>query len=174
MDLEGLVRPAVESAGLELVEVGFHQDQGPQVRRVLRVTIDREGGVDLDTIATVSERVSRRLDLEGFEPGWPYSLEVSSPGVERPLREPHEFARRLGERVRVRTARPVEGSRTLRGTIVEAGGDAVRLATDEGERVVPFEEITWARTEVDWDEELRRSARRDDKDDKADAEGGTR
>jgi ribosome maturation factor RimP len=160
MDLEGLVRlvaPAVESAGLELVEVGFHREQG---RQVLRVTIDREEGVDLDTIADVSERVSRRLDLEGFEPGWPYTLEVSSPGVERPLRAPHEFARRIGSRVRVKTARPIEGARVLHGTIVDAGPDRVRLATEEGERSVPFGDITSARTEVDWDRELGRSKRR--------------
>lgn len=170
MDLEGLVRlvaPAVESAGLELVEVGFHREQG---RQVLRVTIDREGGVDLDTIANVSERVSRRLDLEGFEPGWPYTLEVSSPGVERPLREPHEFARRVGSRVRVKTARPIEGARVFHGTIVEAGPDRVRLATDEGDRSVPFGEITSAQTEVDWDHELGRSKRRQRA--KTEVEGG--
>jgi ribosome maturation factor RimP len=169
MDLEGLVRlvaPVVESAGLELVEVRFHREQG---RQVLRVTIDREGGVDLDTIANVSERVNRRLDLEGFQPG-PYTLEVSSPGVERPLKEPHEFARRIGARVRVKTARPIEGSRTLHGTIVEADPSTVRLATDQGERAVPFQEITSATTEVDWDQELRRSGRR--RGAKANTEGG--
>jgi ribosome maturation factor RimP len=157
MDLEGLVRPVVESAGLELVDVGFHREQG---RQVLRVTIDREGGLDLEAIADVSERVSRRLDLEGFEPGWPYALEVSSPGVERPLRQPHEFARRIGSRVRVKTARPIDGSRTLHGRIVEAGTDELRLATDGGERAVPYHEITSARTEVDWDQELGRKAPR--------------
>jgi ribosome maturation factor RimP len=154
MDLEALVRWAVESAGLELVDVGFHREQG---RQVLRVTIDREGGADLDTIADVSERVSRRLDLEGFEPGRPYTLEVSTPGVERPLKAPHEFARRIGSRVRVKTAHPIQGSRVLHGTIMEAGPDLVRLATEEGERTVPFGEITSARTEMDWDRELGRS-----------------
>jgi ribosome maturation factor RimP len=169
MDLEGLVRlvaPAVESAGLELVDAGFHREQG---RQVLRVTIDREEGVDLDMIADVSERVSRRLDLEGFEPGWPYTLEVSSPGIERPLKAPHEFARRIGSRVRVRTARPIGGSRVLHGTIVEAGPEKIRLATDEGERSVPFDDITSAQTEVDWDQELGRSKRRQRA--KTDAEG---
>ena len=166
MDLDGLVRPAVESAGLELVEVAFHRDQG---RQVLRVTIDREGGVDLDTIAQISERVSRRLDLEGFEPGRAYALEVSSPGVERPLKAPHEFARRIGSRVKVKTARPIEGSRVLHGTIVEAGPERVRVATDEGERSVPFGEITFAQTEVDWDQELGRSKKRQRT--KTDAEG---
>src|SRR5919106_3538082 len=87
MELEAVVRPVVEAAGLELVDVTFRREAG---RRILRVTVDREGGVDLGAISLVSERISRRLDVEGFEPG-PYSLEVSSPGVERPLRRPADF-----------------------------------------------------------------------------------
>ena len=71
-------------------EVSFGREAG---RRILRVKVDRaggngRGGVDLDTIATISQRLSRRLDLEGFEQDRPYELEVGSPGVERPLRNP--------------------------------------------------------------------------------------
>lgn len=151
-----MVRPVVEAAGLELVDASMARDRG---RRVLRVTVDREGGVDLDAIAGLSERISRRLDAEGFAPG-PYDLEVGSPGIERPLRDPRDFARRVGERVRVRTARPVEGARTHHGRILGADAEAVRLDTDAGERVVPFEEITSARTVFDWHDEMaRRSGR---------------
>src|SRR5688572_5739141 len=125
MDLESLVRSVVEAAGLELVEVALHRGKG---RQVLSVTVDREGGVDLDTIAQTSERISRRLDLEGFEPG-PYTLEVSSPGIERPLKEPRDFWRRVGERVKVRASRP-EGTQTLTGTLVQAGPDDVRISTE--------------------------------------------
>src|SRR6266571_7263665 len=114
MDLEGTIQSVVEASGLELVEVAFHREGG---RQILRVTVDREGGADLESIAQASERISRRLDLEGFEPGR-YSLEVSSPGVERPLREPRDFVRRVGAKVKVKTAQPVEGSRTLTGTLV--------------------------------------------------------
>jgi ribosome maturation factor RimP len=148
MDLEGLVRPVVEAAGsdLELVEVAFGRESG---RRVLRVTVDREGGVDLDTIAVVSERLSRRLDLDGFTPG-PYTLEVSSPGVERPLRGPLDFAKRVGEKVKVKVTEPVEGARTLTGTIVGADDDGVRLATEAGERTVAFGLIASARTVFEW------------------------
>ena len=84
MDAETLVRPVIEGEGLELVDVTFGRESG---RRILRITVDREGGVDLDTISQLSQKVSRRLDLEGFEPG-PYALEVSTPGIERPLRRP--------------------------------------------------------------------------------------
>jgi ribosome maturation factor RimP len=146
MELEAMVRPVVEGAGLELVEASFTRDRG---RRVLRVTIDREGGVDLDSITEVSGQIGRKLDLEGFEPG-PYELEVGSPGIERPLKDPHDFARRVGQRVKVKTAVPIEGARTHNGTIVAADAEAVRLATETGERVVAFTDVTSARTVLEW------------------------
>lgn len=153
MDLEGLVRSVVEAAGLELVEVALHRGKG---RQVLSVTVDREGGVDLDTIAQTSERISRRLDLEGFEPG-PYMLEVSSPGIERPLKEPRDFWRRVGEKVKLKASWP-DGTQTLTGTLVAAGPDDVRIATDAGEREVSYDDILSARTVANWDVELRKKA----------------
>ena len=146
MDLDGLVQTVVVSAGLELVEVSFGREQG---RKVLRVSVDREGGVDLEAIADVNRRLARRLDLEGFDPG-PYSLEVGSPGVERPLRSPEEFARRVGERVKVKTTRPVDGARTLEGTIVAADEQQLKIATDGQEATIPFEDIASARTVFEW------------------------
>jgi ribosome maturation factor RimP len=153
MDLEGLVRSVVEAAGLELVEVALHRGKG---RQVLSVTVDREGGVDLDTIAQISERISRRLDLEGFERG-PYTLEVSSPGIERPLKEPRDFWRRVGEKVKVKAMRP-EGVQIFTGSLVEAGSDKVRIATDMGEMDVRYDAILSARIVADWDAELKKKA----------------
>jgi ribosome maturation factor RimP len=112
--------------------------------------------VDLDTISDVSERISRRLDLEGFAPG-PYQLEVSSPGIERPLREPRHFARHVGERVTLKTTEPLNGSRTHRGALVAADADAVVLSTDGGELRVRYADIRSARTVFDWDTEKNRS-----------------
>ena len=146
MDVEAVVRPVVESSGLELVEVRFHREAG---RRVLRVTVDREESLDLDAISTASERISRRLDLAGFDPGT-YSLEVSSPGVERPLRAPRDFERRVGQTVKVKTAAPVEGSRTHTGTLVAADGHSITVATEAGERRLGHGEIDSARTVLDW------------------------
>ena len=150
MDAETLVRPVIEGEGLELVDVTFGRESG---RRILRVVVDRDGGVDLDTISQLSQKVSRRLDLEGFEPG-PYALEVSTPGIERPLRRPEDFRRAVGERVRVKTQ---DG--TLEGELRAAEADAIRVASREGEHRVALEEVAAARTVVDWDEELRGSDR---------------
>ncbi len=154
MDLEALLAPVVEAAGMNLVDVEMGREGN---RRVLRVTVDREGGLDLDTITEVSERLSRRLDVEGFDPG-PYSLEVSSPGVERPLRTPADFADRIGQRVRVRVAAG-GGRETLTGTLLEAGEDAATVGTESGERTVRYADMASARLVVDWDEELKRAKR---------------
>lgn len=146
-NLENTIRPVVEGAGLELVDLSFHREGG---RRILRVTVDREGGVDLGTIAETSERVSRRLDLEEVLGEARYTLEVSSPGIERPLRSPADFARHVGEKVKVRTSRPVDGARRHTGTIVAAGDEAVTVTTEEGDREIAFADIASARTVFEW------------------------
>jgi ribosome maturation factor RimP len=150
VDAEALIRPVIEGEGLELVDVTFGRESG---RRILRVTVDRYGGVDLDTISQLSGKVSRRLDLEGFEPG-PYALEVTTPGIERPLRRPQDFRRAVGERVRVKTEEGV-----LEGELRAAGEDEIRIAALEGERRVGLDEVAAARTVVDWDAELKGSDR---------------
>jgi ribosome maturation factor RimP len=155
VDAEELVRPVVEAAGLELVEVAFRRESG---RRVLRVTVDRPGGVDLDTISATSEKVSRRLDLEGFAPG-PYALELSSPGLERTLRDPADFRRRVGYRIKVKTAEPLEAAKVHVGELVSADGEQIVIAAAGGELRVPYDDIASARTVVDWDEELKKRSR---------------
>jgi ribosome maturation factor RimP len=150
VNAEALIRPVIEGEGLELVDVTFGRESG---RRILRVTVDRHGGVDLDTISQLSGKVSRRLDLEGFEPG-PYALEVTTPGIERPLRRPQDFRRAVGERVRVKTEEGV-----LEGELRAAGEDEIRIAALEGERRVGLDEVAAARTVVDWDAELKGSDR---------------
>ena len=156
MELDAVLASVVERAGLELVEVTFRREGGG---KILRVTVDREGGVDLETIAATSEKLSRRLDAEGFDPG-PYSLEVSSPGIERPLRRPAEFAKRVGETVKVKTAEPLEGAKVHRGTLMSAGDEAVTIATEAGERTVPYEDIESARTVFEWGGTGRRGRRK--------------
>jgi ribosome maturation factor RimP len=146
MDVEALVRPVVESAGLELWEAVYRKEGG---RMILRVAVDRDGGVDIDTIAEASERISRRLDLEDFGPRG-YALEVSSPGLERPLRTPRHFERSVGQRVKVKTMEPVEGSKVHEGALVSADAEAIVIASDGGELRVPYADIASARTVFEW------------------------
>ena len=146
MDVEALVGPVVEASGLELWEVSF---RGEGRRSILRVSVDREGGVDLDTIAEVAERLSRRLDLEDFGPRG-YALEVSSPGLERALRTPRHFERSVGQRVKVKTSEPVDGSKVHEGALVSADAEAVVIASEGGELRVPYAGIASARTVFEW------------------------
>ncbi len=153
MDAEALVRPVVEGAGLELVEVAYRTEDG---RRVLRVTIDRDGGVDLDIVSELSEKISRRLDLEDFGRGR-YELQVSSPGIERPLRTPAQFRRFVGTQVTVRTAAPIDGARSHGGALVQADDGGIVVSVDGVERRFAYADVASARTVVDWDAELKRS-----------------
>ncbi len=145
-ELEEVIRSVVATAGLHLYEVSFGREAG---RHVLRVTVDREGGVDLDSIGQLSELISRRLDLEAFVPG-PYALEVSSPGLERPLRRPEHFAGALGQQVRLRVRHAEEGGTTLLGTLARADEEGVTVATEQGERTVAYRDVASARTVFEW------------------------
>jgi len=146
-DVEELVRPVVEADGLELWDLKYRTESG---RRLLRVTVFRPGGVDLETISRTSERLSRRLDLEGFSDDRAYDLEVTSPGLERPLREPRHFERSVGEDVRVKTIAPVEGRSVLEGALVSADADGIVVSSDGGEHRVRYGDIASARTVFVW------------------------
>jgi ribosome maturation factor RimP len=123
---------------------------GQPGRQIVRVLVDGEDGIDLDTVAEVSEEISRGLDLRDPIQGR-YTLEVSSPGVERNLRTPEHFRLSLGAKVAVKTREQLvpEGHR-IDGTIVEASDETVRLAVDETEIDVPYDSIKTARTVFEW------------------------
>jgi len=155
VDAEALVRPVVEGAGFELFDVTFGGGVGG--RPILRVTVDRDGGLDLDTIAALSDKVARRLDLENFGEGR-YELEVSSPGIERPLKTPAHFARAIGSRVRIKTDQPVGDARVHDGVLIASDEERIELEIDGSRRAIPVAAIRSARTVADWSAELKRSA----------------
>jgi ribosome maturation factor RimP len=145
-DVEALVRPVVESIGLELWDVSYRREGG---RRILRVAVTRSGGVDLDTISQTSEKISRRLDVEDFGSDR-YDLEVTSPGLERALKERRHFRASLGEQLKVKTVEPIGGSKVHRGALVSADAEAFTIATDGGELRVPYDDVASARTVFEW------------------------
>lgn len=153
MDAETLIRPVVEGANLELVEVTFSREAG---RRILRVVVDRDGGLDLDGVAEVAEKISRRLDLEDYGDGR-YELEVGTPGIERRLKTPAQFGRALGERVKVRTTAPIDGARVHEGVLAAADDASIVVEVDGAGRAIVLADVTSARTVVDWAAELKGS-----------------
>jgi ribosome maturation factor RimP len=123
---------------------------GSPGRSVVRVYVDADDGVDLDTVAEVSEEISRGLDLRDPIDGR-YTLEVSSPGLERTLRSPEHFALSVGRTVIVKTVEPlVGGSHRVEGRIAGTTDEGLRLAVEGSEITVPFERIRSARTVFEW------------------------
>jgi ribosome maturation factor RimP len=161
IDVDTIVRslaPAVSELGLDLYDVEL---SGSGRARILRVMVDREGGVDLDAIADATQAVSPLLDAPPLDAvlAGPYALEVSSPGLERPLRTPAHFVRAVGETVSVKT-RPHDdqGARRVRGAITAADDSGFELALDDGaaERIA-YGDVTQARTVFEWGNEPKRS-----------------
>lgn len=138
-----LVAPILEAEGLELYDLEL--DGG-----VLRVLVDREGGADIDAVARVARALSRSLDEHDPIDGH-YTLEVSTPGLERPLRTAAHFARAVGDSVKVKTRPGTEGDRRLEGVITAADEDAVTVEDPAaGARTVRYEDIERARTVFVW------------------------
>ncbi len=134
-----LIEPLVVASGLELVDV----EHGPGL---LRVTLDREGGIDLETITRASEQISDLLDARDPIPGGRYTLEVTSPGLERPLRSPAHFARFVGTVINVKTAPHVEGERRFSAELTEADEQGIVV----GGRRLAYTDIERARTVFEW------------------------
>jgi len=144
-DLFAVLQPVVVAAGLELVDVEMKSG-------VLQVTVDREGGVDLEALTDANRAVSALLDEVDPIPGR-YSLEVSSPGIERPLRTPAHFAKAVGATVTVKTRPQVPGDRRLRGTLVSSDDDGFTLAVEDsdGEPVrLAYADVDRVRTVFVW------------------------
>jgi ribosome maturation factor RimP len=143
--LEGLIKPVVESIGMELSSLELHRARG---RSLLRVFIDKNGGVTMDDCEDVSREVSAILDVEDPIPG-PYTLEVSSPGLDRPLKNREDFKRFAGETARIVTREPIEKQTFFVGKILRAGEtDIVMLLPKDREVIIPYDIISRARLEV--------------------------
>jgi ribosome maturation factor RimP len=143
--IQDLVTPALEALGLDLFDVHL---TGAGKNRTLRVTIERDGGVDLDAIAAASRAITPLLDDAPTLSG-SYLLEVSSPGVERTLRRPEHFRRAIGETVSVKY-RTDTGTTRRRGTLQAADDDSIVVAVDGEEHRIAQADITDARTVFDW------------------------
>lgn len=139
--LSRLVGRIVEPMGYELVGVEFFRHGN---RSTLRVYIDREGGIALDDCAVVSDQLSAALDVEDPVPG-EYDLEVSSPGLDRPLVFPEHFERFAGSRVRIRLNEKIEGRRNLEGILLGWVDASVELQADGRRWVIPIGQIEIAR-----------------------------
>ncbi|MFM8440417.1 MAG: ribosome maturation factor RimP [Acidobacteriota bacterium] len=148
-----MVGGIAEEKGLELVDL---QLIGSAKNLTLRVFIDKKGGVSIDDCASVSRLLSEQLDADDLIPA-AYVLEVSSPGLDRPLKSIGDFEKFKGSPAKIRTHRPIEGQRNFSGTLKGVDGDKI-LIDDKTTGVLGIDhsDIAKANLEVDMQAELKR------------------
>jgi ribosome maturation factor RimP len=137
--LQALLEPVLASSGVELDDLELASG-------VVKVIVDRPGGVDLDTISDLTHRISTILDEHDPFPGRSYALEVSSPGLERRLRTPAHFRRAVGTAVSVRTVAGTEGDRRAQGSLAAADDTGIEI---DGRRIL-YTDIDRAHTVFEW------------------------
>ncbi|MCG6900831.1 MAG: ribosome maturation factor RimP [Gammaproteobacteria bacterium] len=137
-----MLEPGIRSLGYELV--GVEYQGGGRGGGLLRVYIDSEDGISADDCQKVSYQVSGVLDVEDPIPGH-YTLEVSSPGLDRLLFRTKDFERFAGQLVKIRLAYPIEGQRRFKGRLLGMRGENVVIAEDDREISLPFDQVEQAR-----------------------------
>ena len=140
--IAALVEPILHDRGHELYDVEL-------TGATVRVLVDRDGGVALDDLETLSREISGALDDADPMPDRFY-LEVSSPGLERPLRQPRHFRSAVGTKVKIKTTPSTEGDRRVDGVLTDVDDDGFTVLTDTGARRLAYDEVEKARTVFEW------------------------
>ena len=143
--IEDIVSPTVVGMGYELVRVAMSRGGG-----TLQIMIEPADGrpMDVEDCATLSRALSAVLDVEDPIPS-AYTLEVSSPGIDRPLTREKDYIRWAGHLARVETTQPIEGRRRFKGTLLGLENGTVRLRLDDGKEAdVPLSQISRAKLEL--------------------------
>lgn len=138
--------PVLTSQNLELVDVEYQREAPGWV---LRIYIDREGGVNIDDCAEVSRELSTILEVRDLIAN-SYILEVSSPGLTRPLKKRDDFLKYRDHRVKIKTSAPVEGRRNFKGKLLGLDGDLVKVEVDGRCYGIPQESIAKANLEIEF------------------------
>lgn len=147
-EIRQIAERVTESEGLELVDV---QLLGGGKQRVLRLFIDKESGVTHGDCENVSQQVGTILDVEDVIPGEGYTLEVSSPGVDRPLFKPRDYERVVGQKVKVQLRLPRENRKRFEGQLEAFDGATLTLVIEKGEKVlIPLADIEKANLKYEW------------------------
>ena len=144
--LEELIRPLVESQGGDLVELQYGMPK--RGRGILRLFVDRPGGISIEELARINRMVGGLLEVHDVIPG-SYTLEVSSPGLTRALKKPEDYQRYAGRLVRITTRAPWEGRQVHSGILQGLEDGQVRLKEGESVLSIPLDEIARARLDID-------------------------
>ncbi len=144
--LAALAGPVAAAQGVDLVDV---EVKGPRNRRVVRLVADRDGGLDIDRIAALSRAVGEAID--DVVPG-AYTLEVTSPGTDRPLRRLRDFERNVGREVRVQRtqAAAADAPGEVTGVVVAATQDQLHLEVDGDQVVIDIADVDHGKVVLPW------------------------
>ena len=137
-----------DGEGMEVVEVEL-RPEGSRRGRVLRLYLDKHGGLNIEELGRVSRQLSELLDTQDIVEG-SYTLEVSSPGINRPLKKPEHFRRFIGKRVRVRTGDMINGRRSFLGILSETTDEKIKVEVEGKQYEIPFSMIEKSNYEHDW------------------------
>lgn len=147
--IKGVAERVTSDRGFDLVDIEVKQAPGGQS---VRIFVDKDGGIGLDELQLVSEEVSAILDALDPIPST-YTLEVSSPGLDRPLKGPEDFRRFLGRLAKVSSYEPLEGRRQWMGRLLALDGGVLSMRLEHeggGVAKIPLEKIAHARLEVEF------------------------
>ena len=155
VDVDGqmwaIAQEVVSDLGLELVDIEL---AGKRSQQIIRVYIEKPSGILLSDCVAVSRQLGECLDEKDFVEN-SYRLEISSPGLERPLRKIQDYKRYVGHRVRIRLKSRQRGQRRVEGRLVEVEDNIVRIISQNGEKVsFSLADIAKANLDVDWDREF--------------------
>jgi len=142
-----VIDPYVAAEGIELDDIEI-VGKAPAV--AVRVTLDAEGGLGVDRLAEISRRLSRLLDEEDPING-AYTLEVSSPGLERRLRHPRHFQKSIGRQIKVKSRSESGSTTTTSGVLVSADDDEIVVEVDDERQAFAYGEVVSARTVFTWE-----------------------
>jgi ribosome maturation factor RimP len=136
-----LGQPLCLSEGMELIHVEFQRESGG---RILRLYIDKPGGITVDDCAAVSSQLGDILDIK-LDTEFPYTLEVSSPGIDRPVSRLSDFKKFTGNTVKIKTVYPINGQKNFKGVLRGVLEKNIMLQTDTETVMIPYDDIIKAR-----------------------------
>jgi ribosome maturation factor RimP len=145
-EVREVVEPILQSQGYELVDLEYQRESRGWV---LRIYLDREGGITLDDCTGVSHEVGAVLEVKDVIPN-AYVLEVSSPGLTRPLKKPEDFNRFRNQLVKIKLFQPLDGRRNFKGILLGLEGETVRVEADGQVFEIPLQSIAKANLEIDF------------------------
>ncbi|MGH7889957.1 MAG: ribosome maturation factor RimP, partial [Thermodesulfobacteriota bacterium] len=132
--------------GLELFDIQYRREGRG---KILRIFIDKQGGVTIGDCTKISRELSTLLDVHNIVPG-PYTLEVSSPGLDRPLKKPGDFERFKGKMVKIRTDRDIQERRVFVGRLLDFMNGIASVEVDGRTYLIPYSEIEKANLQLDF------------------------